>query len=1305
MNLSKISTYLFLLSQFSIIAQTELSAQSNILRSNTADTAVFHIEMSKADYDAQKNDLPYFTISKTTDYDQNATPVLVVKKTRLVEEPHLAVLKKYFSNFISNQFKTEKISSLSKNLNLNHYKLFPFRLNSFNQIEELIDYEVNWQISQTNHSSAREAASFANSSVLSSGNWYKIGITQTGIHKLSKSFLNSMGINTNNLDPTKLRVFGNGGKMLPEKNGDFRHDDLIENAIKVVLTNDGSFDYALFYATGTTELVKTNAANGLKFRFLKSLYSDTSFYFVNIGDAQGKRISSKPSLSQSADFTSTSYDYVNIHEEDITNFGKSGKSFYGEYFDLTNTYSFSWNDGGFVSDTLIAEVTLAALYKDATQFAVNGSGLNFQMVTSGIAFGNYSDFAASATSYGKAINTNAAGITVSISKVTSKSIGWLDRVIINARRSLDLKAQQFSFRDSRTIGANKACNFLISNSSNLTFNLWNVTDDLNPVEQAYTISGANVDFICKVDSLNEFCIAPLNSYYTPTFVGKVINQNLHNISKANYLIIAHPLFIKEAERLGAFHQQKEGLSYAVATTDQIYNEFGSGKLDISAIRDFIRMVYNRTITLPENDQLKYVLLMGDGSYNNKSRNLINNSNLIPTYESRESLDPIRSMVSDDFYGLMDPNEGFSAEHDLNGNMDLGIGRFPCRTVTEVQAVINKIENYYKKDANYLANNSRPEAGGSSYESPLGDWRTWLLFLGDDEDNAAHMIQSNNLVNTVKAIAPNYNIDEINLDAYQRFSTPGGNRYPDAADDFLNRIKKGAFIFNYTGHGGEVGLTAERMIDMDIINGFDNFNKLPLFITATCEFSRFDDPTRTSGGEACLLNPKGGAIGLYTTCRVAYSTYNETINTEALKRLFTRLPNGKWPTLGDAIALTKATVGQLYYYANFHLLGDPAMTLAYPEEKVITSHFNNVAITPASSDTLGSLSKITIKGFVADQNGSKLSNFNGIVYPTVFDKDQTVECLVNSIKSIVIERLPGNRDTSYAFKFQLQKNILYRGKSLVKNGEFSFTFLVPKDISFAPGPGKISYYATNGLVDAGGYYKQLVVGGNSSSKNAIIDNDGPQVNLFLNDKNFAPGGLTNEKPILFADLLDSSGINTIGSGIGHDISVILDANSSKPIILNDYYEANLNSYQSGRVRYPYNKLDEGKHTLTFKVWDIQNNSTTVNTDFIVASSAELALEHVLNYPNPFTTHTKFMFQHNQACNPLKVIVQVYTISGKIVKTLQKSTNCVGSSSEGIEWDGRDDYGDKLGRGVYIYKLAILGADNKKAEKIEKLVILN
>ncbi|MBL7934012.1 MAG: type IX secretion system sortase PorU [Bacteroidia bacterium] len=1303
-------TLVLLFLQLTIKSQESGLHTSRIIKSNSSDTAILKIELRNAAYDLEKNRLPFYTIYNATGYSYYSVPSISVKAVITVKEPHAAVIRKNYQGYLKSDFYSEQMPSLSRDQNLNRYKLFPFRLGKSGEIEELVSYDINWQ--NFADPQARPAADpFASSSVLATGNWYKIAVTQTGIHKLTRSALSAMGINTNGLEVKKIRIYGNGGAMIPEKNSDFRYDDLVENSIQVIdVGNDGYFDnsdYILFYATGTTKWKKTGkiARKGIIYTATKSLYCDSSYYFVNVDLGDGKRILNKSSLSQAPDFTSNSYDYYAFHEENIVNFGKSGREFFGEYFDFNNSYTFSWRDGDYLTnDTIVSQTVLAGSYSQNSYYSTSGNGMNHQLMTTYISSSQYARWADVGQSFGWAINTNPNEISLTVARQTPKSFGWLDKITVNARRALKISNRQFCFRDQRVTGVGKTCNFSINNASGTKFNLWNVSDPLNPYAQDYNNNGSSIDFIASTDSLNEYCIAPESDYYTPTFVGKVQNQNLHSLnSLIDFIIVSHPLLLKESEYIGQFHKKHEGLNYVVINTEQIYNEFGSGKQEPAAIRDFIRMIYQRSKA--QGSATKYVLLMGDGSYMNKNRSLLNNSNLIPTYQSIESLDPLSCVTTDDFYGLMDPGEGYKAES--SGIMDIGVGRFPCRNVDEVKGIIAKIENYYRVDQNFSINNS--ETSNSANGSVMGDWRTWTLFLGDDEDGALHMWQSDSLTRLMTALRPEYNVDKILLDSYQRFSTPGGFRYPDAAEDFVKRLRKGTFIFNYTGHGGEVGLTAERIIDVDIINKLDNFNKLPLFITATCEFSRYDDPARTSAGEFCLLNPNGGAIAMYTTCRVAFAGSNFTLNTVMLQNLFNPLPNGKMPCLGDAIRMTKADpqIGQQSYNANFHLLGDPAMTLAYPRNKVFTSKINNADVNGNSSDTLSALAKITVQGFVADPSGNKKTDFNGVVYPTVFDKEANVVCLANTedSKIAVSDPLPGFPQNTklVPFEFKSQKNILYRGKAQVTNGDFSFTFLVPKDISYAIGPGKISYYATNGITDGSGVYTQVKVGGDP--KATYPDNQGPQATIFLNEKNFVSGGITDQNPVFYADLIDSSGINTLGTGFGHDISIILDENSSKPILLNDYYEANLNSYQSGRVRYPLSNISEGNHRLTFKAWDIQNNSSTSYLDFIVANNEELVLERVLNYPNPFTTRTKFLFEHNQSCNPLKVTVQIYTVSGKLVKTILKSVSCENYRQEGIEWDGKDDYGDKLGRGVYVYKLAILDVNNKKAEKIEKLVILN
>jgi len=1279
-----------------IAGEASLAARSNILYSTQPDSVLIKVALKNAQYN-QGSNLPYYLVSKTTPYRQSAVPTLIVKKTLVVSEQHQANIKKQFFKLLTKKFEVKSCASLCKDVNLNHYKVFPFRLNDLNQIEELVDYTIEWQIVNDNGQRLSSSYLFKNNSVLANGEWYKIGITKTGFHRIDKTLLAKMGLNTAVINPKNIRVYGNGGQMLPELNSAFRYDDLEENAIQVIGEGDGKFDdndYVLFYAHDANQWINTGSKSNLRFRPNKNIYSDTSFYFINVDISPGKRIANVASISNTPNKITSTYDYYNFSEQNLINFVKSGRQFYGEYFDVTNNYGFYWQDGNFVvGDTIYSEVTMAGRGANGGVYQITGAGLNFTTSTGPVNVGDYlADYVDVQTKESKSLLTDPNAISLDISKLTSNCIAWLDKIIVNARRNLVITSKQFQFRDSRVTAPGNICSFNLSNSLSEQPVIWNVTNRINPYVQQYNTNGNNISFNANADSLNNYAVFSGSDLYVPTFVAKVANQNLHSLQQADYVLITHPMFVSQAQRLGALHQQREGLSYVVVDVDQIYNEFSSGRPDICGIRDFIRMLYSRNIA--SGKQVKYVALVGDGSYNNIDRNLTTNSNVIPTYQTLDSKSFLNSTTVDDFYGLMDPNEGLNAES--VGSIDIGVGRLVCKTLVEVTNVIDKIENYYKGDASFQIQDTPPENCNAVNGSTMGDWRNWAVYVADDGNESIHMSQADQLSSIINSAYPNYNIDKIFLDSYQQFSTPGGQRIPDAASDLLRRFRKGALFINYTGHGGEVGITDERILDVPTINDFTNFNNLPLFITATCEFTRYDDPSRTSAGELCLLNPKGGAIALLTTCRLAFSSTNFVLNTTVMNNIVKKLSDGKQPALGDIVQKTKSSLGQSIYYANFHLIGDPAMPLAYPQQRVITSKINNNLVTQTSIDTIAALAKITISGFVADTSGNKLSNFNGLVYPTVFDKEQNVTCLINDPDSYYIT--PGN-----PFTFNLQKNILYRGKAQVTNGDFSFSFIVPKDISFAIGPGKISYYATNGIIDAAGSTKNVRVGG--ISKNPVTDNEPPTLSLYLNEKGFVNGGTTNEKPIMYASLIDSSGINTVGTSIGHDITLVLDENGNKPIVLNDYYEANLNSYQSGKIRYPFEQLPEGNHRLTFKAWDIQNNSSVITADFIVESSAELALKRVLNYPNPFTTNTKFYLEHNQACNPLKITIQIFTISGKSVKTIQKEVVCEGFRPEGIEWDGKDDFGDKLARGVYIYRLAILNTDNKKAEKIEKLVILN
>ena len=1280
-----------------------LSDIKPVSKTEFTDNSAFPVKLDNAQFDSKNGNAPYFLSSKKIKQNSIAKAILTNVQTVVLSNEVSRKLISLYKNHLSSEFSIEFYFATGGKDNIAFAKIRPYKINDDNLIEELTSYNVDWTEAESNFESQKKptSTSFKSNSILATGTWYKIGITKSGIYKLDKNFLKNIGIDVTTLNPKDIRVFGNGGYMVPERNNAYRIDDLEENAIKVIGEGDNVFDpadYVLFYGQGTNRWFfdPGHSITCLDYYNKQNYYSDTSYYYITTDLGVGKRIPDRAtSSSPSTNFTSA-YDYYDFHEQNTTNFIKSGSEFYGEYFDFTGSYTFSYPIPNLaVGDTVTGWVKVAARGANPSTYNFSYSGTNVSFNAGVVNLNDYlGNYVSLAENCSKTICNNSSILSFGITKQTPGVVGWLDKIMFNCRRNLVFNNSQFQFRDKRTIGPGNLTNYSLNTNGFSAISVWDVTDITNIINQQYNLNTNILDFTMNNDSLKEYVVFNGSDYLTPSFVTKVLNQNLHSVTQADYVIVTYPAYLSQGQKLGQLHQQYDGFTYTVVTSDQIYNEFSSGKPDPVAIRDFVRMLYNRNLS--SGNQVKYLLLYGDGSYKVKDRYGANNSSFLPGWQvggdiKENSYNPTISTVCDDFYGWMDDTEG----DDWSGALvDVGVGRFPVKTVNEANIALDKVQAYYKKNFNFsLTENESSCVSGSTY--PLGDWRNWVTFIGDDEDNQTHMSDADQLATKVKNTHPEYNIDKIYADAFLQQSTPGGQRYPDVSSGIDHRVEKGTLVLNYTGHGGEVGLGHERYVEVSQIQNWSNKNNLALFVTATCEFSRFDDPDRTSAGELCFLNPNGAAIALLTTVRLAFSNTNFTLNSNLYDCIFDTLTNGKMPSLGDVVRLTKVKSGVQFYFLNFHLLGDPALRLAYPQEKVYTTQINNKLITPTTFDTLTALSKVTIKGFVGDKSGNKLNTFNGILYPTVFDKEQQITCLGNDITSLIGGTIP--------FKFYLQKNIIYKGKVEVKNGDFTFSFIVPKDISYNFDIGKLSYYAHNGIIDANGYNKNFYVGGSSTT--IAPDNAGPLVSLYLNDKKFVSGGTTNEKPNLYAELSDSSGINTVGTGIGHDLTAILDENSSKPIVLNDYYEADLNSYQNGKIKYPFDQLSEGNHRLSLKVWDVQNNSNTVYTDFVVAASAEMALTHVLNYPNPFTTRTKFFFENNQCCQTLKVNIQVFTISGKVVKTISQTLTNEGFRSEGIDWDGKDDFGDKLAKGVYVYKLSVVGTDNKKAEKIEKLVILN
>jgi len=1094
-------------------------------------------------------------------------------------------------------------------------------------------------------------------SVLANGNWYKIAVQQDGIFKISYSNLSDLGINTSNLSCSNIRVFGNGGGMLPKLNSDFRHNGLQENAILVVDNNGNdifeSNDYILFYGQSADKWSFNETDS--RFHHQKNLFSRKTYYFIttDLGSG-GKRIQSKN--TQNFDVSVNEFDDYKFHEEELENFIKSGAQWYGEKFDLTNSYNFNFSFPNLVQNSSVyVKTSVAARSFSSSSFSIKANSNSIQSISVAQVDAHYTaDYAKLSTKFTTFTGTSNIELAVSYIPPQNTSVGWLNYIELNARRQLKMSGNQMLFRDSKSVADSVNAKFVLSNATS-SITIWDVTNPVNVSERNTNFSSNQMTFIAKADSLKEYLAFNGNSYYSPELKGKIANQDLHGFgAEVEYVIVSHPDFLSAANELAQYHQQKDGINTIVVTPQQIYNEFSTAAQDITAIRDFMRYLYKKP-----NSELKYLLLLGDASYDPLNR-VSNNTNFVPSFQSNNSVSPTQSYVTDDFFGLLDDTEG-NFSNDL---VDIGIGRFPVQTLSEANNMVDKVKNYNGKMA-------------------FGDWRNKVTFIADDgdaDDGNTHMWQADSLANIINDNYQNINIKKIYLDAFTQESTPGGPRSPDAQQAITEAVEKGILLINYSGHGGELGWTKERILEVGQINKWENKDNLPLFVTATCEFSRFDDPSRTSAGEYVFLNKNGGAIALLSTTRLVYASPNYQLNKQFIKVLFEK-ENGELPRLGDLFRQTKVNSGTILNNRNFTLLGDPALCLAYPDLSISTTEI---------SDTISALGEVSISGKIEDENGNLISNFNGFVFPTVYDKEEILKTL--------------GQESSTPMPYRSQNNTLYKGRASVTNGVFTFSFVVPKDIAYNFGSGRISYYAISedSLQDASGYDESFTIGGTAA--NIFPDYDGPEIELFINNKQFISGGMCNEDPLLFAILNDFSGINTVGNGIGHDIVAVLDEQTNQSVNLNEYYSADIDNYQSGKVSYPFYSLNKGHHSLRLKVWDVFNNSSEKTIDFYVTDAEDFTLSELINYPNPFTNSTAFYFQHNRAGEFLQVELQIFDLSGRKVASIQDNLYDDGYRVGPINWDGTTNFGEKLGAGIYIYRFNVIAQDGSLQTKAEKLIIL-
>lgn len=1099
-----------------------------------------------------------------------------------------------------------------------------------------------------------DSSRYASESVLNSGKWVKIQVAEDGIYKLTAADLKKMGFS--NLD--KVAVYGYGGWPLDEDFSTTYIDDVPEVAVW------RSADYLLFYGKGPRKW--EYSFSDKSFIHTNNPYSNYGYYFVSEKETTGRTMEKAASAAGATLQVTTFDDYV-LHEEELVSVNSSGRELYGESFTSTLSRDFTISVPGITNDEGKATLSFISRGNGTITMNVDGNAL-----ISGSVSVPSDEYEVARELYRERAWMADKGETVKVNigySTTGHKNVHLNYFRLQMKRQLKVYDNYTFFRSLSARG--NASRFVIQGADASTL-VFDVTDGVNPQQMETSLNGTELSFSIPASaSLREFVVVKPSQIKAPVTVGEVANQNLHALPQQDMIIIAQPNFTTQAERLAEAHRTKDNLTVRVVTPESIYNEFSSGTPDATAYRRFMKMFYDRKTS--EADAPKYLLLFGDGSFDNRKLTSawksVDMSNMLLTYQTENSLSS-QSYVIDDYFGFLDDADNKKSLQ--NKKLCLGIGRFPIRTVEQATQMVDKVISYMEN-------------------KNTGSWKNNLCFMADDGSNTdgfmtEHMEFADQLAGYVESEHPEFLVNKLYYDAYKKDMTAG--TYPDVRSGLQKLLKDGLLLFNYTGHGGTTALSDEKVLTQTDINQF-TYTHLPVWVTATCDFTRFDD-LNTSAGEDVFLNKSSGGIALFTTVRVAYSRPNFPINDNVIRNLFER-NNGRRRTLGEVMQATKNTLSSVYKLG-FCLIGDPAVKMAYPEFGMKVTTVNGQSV-DGNSISFKALEKITVEGEVLDVSGQLVTDFTGIVNPTVKDSKVTVTCLKNS-----------NKDDSPAFTFTDYPNTIFIGNDSVRNGKFCFTFTVPKDISYSNLQGKMNLYAvdTESGNEAQGNFDNFIVGGTSDT--AETDTIGPEIRaLYLNDTTFVDGGQVNTTPYFFAELWDKSGVNITGSSVGHDMMLVIDESTVLSYNLNSYYELLPGEDGTGIVKFPIPALEPGKHTAEFWVWDILNNSTVRTFTFEVVEGLKPFLFDVIATPGIAREQVTFHLMHNRPESRMRVGIMVYDLAGRQLWKHEESGTSGLFENYTVSWDLTSG-GARMRPGVYIYRAAISTDNSKDATKARKFIIL-
>ncbi len=1128
-----------------------------------------------------------------------------------------------------------------------------------------INYETakNWRIGKLDFGFKK-----IETSQLASGDWYKIPVKEEGIYRITYADLRNAGINPDNIDPRTIKIFNNGGLQLPEDVRERRPVGLIENAIYVHGEGDGRFDqgdYIIFYGRGTSGWNYEPATK--KFTHYINDYTDENYYFLTFGGAFGKRMAVVQGPRVENPFRPEYTFGFYFRDEQRINLTESGR----DWFMASVEARVGFNMVSYVTklDELVPGKPI--IYR--IQVASRSGGPNWFVVKEGdhelgainlgtVSLGGWAsliDFYAVKSEpkefiYNGEIRDSRSNLKFYFNWAGEAVAGYVDWFEIIYPRSFKAVNDFISFYSYDT---SAVVEYKIHGFSSNDIKVFDVSD----FQDVKMVSG-NInagEFVFQISQnrgeVRHFIGVGSNGYKGISRIEKVKNTNLRGeVEGADWVIITHTDFITQAKKLADYRARKDSLKTMVVDVMDIYNEFSCGMLDPVAIRDFLKFAFDTW-----NRKPFYVLLFGDGDYDYRNVE-VSDKNWVPPYESKDGLQQILTYTSDDFFVFLTPDV----------YIDMTIGRLPVRTQEEAETVVRKIIEY---------ENSQD----------FGAWRNIVLFVaddgltsGDDTDGQIHTIQSETLSNYY---TPEF-VDKrkLYLVAYPTVYTSVGRRKPEASKALVDYINRGCAIVNWIGHGNPSVWAHERVFEIGYtIQNLKNGGRLPFVVAATCDFGRFDNPKSQSSTEVLLTLKDGGAIGVLSSARLVYSSDNAAFNYKFFEELFKCTDEYKISRLGEAMFRVK----QVYASLNdrkFILFADPATRLIMPRYSATIERINDTDNSQIVN--LKALGKVNFSGMAQKNNGEFL-NIPGEVEFMLFDAQKNLTYL---------------DEKGWTFNFIDQGNLLFKGLYSLNSGNFSGEFMLPKDISFSNSRAKAIVYFHGDGVDGVGYTRNIVINGIDSS--FASDLKGPEIEIFLNNRNFKSGDVVTAEPVLIVDIFDESGVNISASSIGHRVEAFID-DSPLGIDLLEYYKAKLDDYRGGEIVYKMPKMSPGRHRVKVKAWDIFNNSSMSEVEFKVIESSKISIYNVFNYPNPFSDKTYFTFQKvaTEDNSPIDVEIKIYTLSGKLINKIERFG--LTGNFIAIEWDGRDMDGDEIANGVYIYKVVVKTFDgSRKAEALGRLVVM-